>query len=97
MRGVLRNDRPSTRTSPLPRRMWVLAAVCLLVAVSAVVGILAAGTRVDWDMDAIVADTGRGGARSLGFVIPATSAFVVVCLAGAAAFARQAVLLKPGR
>ena len=90
-------DSGAPSTSPLPRRMWVLAAVCLLVAVSAVAGILVAGTRVDWDMDAIVADTGRGGARSLGFVIPATSAFVVVCLAGAAAFARQAVLLKPGR
>jgi len=78
--------------------MWFASGILVVVAIGAVVGLVVSGLRVDWDMQAVVGrDNSRGGGLSLGMLIPAMSLVALVCIAGAVAAGRQALLLTPGR
>lgn len=95
------DDVESTGTppaSPLPRRMCILAAICLAIAVAAIAGIFVTGARLDWDMAARAGrDADRGGPNTLGQLIVFACAAAAIFTAAAVGFARQAVLLTPER
>jgi len=77
--------------------MWILAAVCLAIAVAAIAGIFVTGARLDWDMAARAGRDTGGGPNTLGQLIVFACAAAAIFTAAAVGFARQAVLLTPER